>query len=119
MGKVQVQGTVTQVKWVPKVKHKAVPGMSGSAGRDRVMPAHLVVTLKDYSGPTAAQARVMNNFVGADSKQPTLTIWITNADRESLKPGMEIRVKGYTVTGDEGGTWTSHQSLEILSRAAP
>jgi len=126
LGKVDVVGTVVDAEWVPKASLKGKKGMSGSLGRDRVVPAHFVVILHSYSGPTARQAWMMNGFVGvktdanADRNRPpqTLTVWVNSDDRDFLKAGMKIRLVNYTVAGDEGGTWTSCDRVE-RSRQAP
>lgn len=96
--------------------------MSGSAGRDRTFPAHFVIVLKSFSGPTEKQAAMMNSFVGATKSGDTagampsrLTVWINSNDPSSLKAGMRIRLSGYTVTGDEGGTWSHQEGVKILS----
>jgi hypothetical protein len=34
-----------------------------------------------------------------------------------MKKGLRIKVRGYKVAGDEGGTWTSFTGIEILPRA--
>lgn len=120
LGKVDITGTIVNVTRVPERRDKAIRGMSGSAGRDRTFPAHFVVTLKDYAGPTARQAAMMNSFVGAsapsgpDTRMPgTLTVWINSEEPGLLKAGMKIAVNAYSVSGDEGGTWTHHDPVQI------
>lgn len=44
---------------------------------------------------------------------PFIILQIAHSDRNHLKKGMKIRVSGYTVRGDEGGTWTSYKKIEI------
>lgn len=124
VGKTDIDGTIEKATWEPGKKLKAIKGMSGSAGRDRTLPAHFVVTLKGFSGPTVKQAAMMNSFVGAtnsgetgDNRPSRLTVWINSNDPSYLKPGMRIRVSGYTVTGDEGGTWSHHDRVEIRPAA--
>jgi hypothetical protein len=126
MGKVDIDGTIEKATWEPEKKLKSNKGMSGSAGRDRTLPAHFVVTLKGFSGPTVKQAAMMNSFVGAarsgdpDHAMPSrLTVWINSNDASTLKPGMRIRIPGYTVTGDEGGTWSHHGQVQIHASPSP
>lgn len=120
-GKADIEGTIEKAVWEPAKRVKGVRGMSGSAGRDRIFPAHFVVTLTNYTGPTTKQAAMMNSFVGsapsgenAGQRANKLVVWINSPDSKLLKPGMTIRIKGYSVSGDEGGTWTHHESIEIL-----
>ncbi|HQW29237.1 MAG TPA: hypothetical protein PK529_08635 [Verrucomicrobiales bacterium] len=122
VGKVAIDGTIERATWEPAQKLNAVKGMSGSAGRDRTLPAHFVVVLKEFSGPSLNQARMMNSVVGAAKSGETngtmpsrLTIWVNSNDPTYLKPGMRIRISGYTVSGDEGGTWAHHNRVQIRS----
>lgn len=124
VGKVDIEGMIEKATWKPEKKLKAVKGMSGSAGRNRTLPAHFVVVLKDFSGPTAKQAGMLNSFVGGAGSGGTvggmpskLTVWINSGDPADLKPGMRVRLSGYTVTGDEGGTWAHHEGVRILPEA--
>lgn len=119
---VAIVGTVVESSWVPARKLKATPGFSGSLGRDRVLPAHLVVTLSNFEGPKAKRARMLNAFVGASAENPPdgsappkrIVIWINSEKRITLAAGTRIRVRGYRVTGDEGGTWAVNEGWEIL-----
>jgi hypothetical protein len=119
---VDVSGTVSEIKWVPEEKLKGIPGMSGSAGHDRVIPEHFLVTLIDYDGVTAETARMMTWYLdsnalkdeGQKDKPSFILLRINYSDRNYLKKGMKIKVSGYTVRGDEGGTWTSYGAIDIL-----
>lgn len=119
VGPVDVSGTVSEIKWVPEEKLKGISGMSGSAGRDRVIPGHFLVTLTDYDGVTVETAKMMigyldwNAFKGEEQKdKPSfILVRINYSDRDYLKKGRKIKVSGYTVKGDEGGTWTSYGSV--------
>ena len=122
VGKTDIDGTIEKATWEPGKKLKAIKGMSGSAGRDRTLPAHFVIVLKSFSGPNVKQAAMMNSFVGAVKSGDTagtmparLIVWINSNDPPYLKPGMRIRISGYTVTGDEGGTWSHHDGVQIRS----
>lgn len=125
VGQADTQGVIESAQWVPQKRQKAIRGMSGSAGLDRTFPAHFVVVLKNWSGPTTRQAAMMNSFVGtaaaggkSGARQERLTVWINTPDSSLLKSGMTIRVPGYTVSGDEGGTWAHHEPVQVL-KAAP
>ncbi len=67
---------------------------------------------------------MMNGFMSAMAGEtedrgklpPTLVVWVNSGDRELLKVGMRIRLVDYTVSGDEGGTWTSCERVKILTQ---
>lgn len=119
---VDITGKISGVKWVPEQQVEAIPGMSGSAGHDRVFQAHFLIKLIEYTGIDAARAWQMTRLVdwhalGDGSEHalpPFILLRIDHRDREYFKPGMTIRVTGYTISGDEGGTWTSHDRIAIL-----
>ena len=122
VGKADIDGVIETARWEPAKKLKAIRGMSGSAGRDRTLPAHLVVVLKNFSGPTARQAAMMNSFVGASQADANrtampsrLTVWINGDEPGQLRAGMRIHIGSYTVSGDEGGTWAHHDAVQILA----
>ncbi|MCX6865552.1 MAG: hypothetical protein NTV46_04925 [Verrucomicrobia bacterium] len=123
LGKIDVTGTIEEARWVPMASLKGRKGFSGSLGQDRVIPAHFTVTLRDYAGPKARQAWMMNGYMGVkttgtedrDKPPATLMVWVNSEDREYLKAGMKIRLVGYTVTGDEGGTWTSCERVVFIN----
>jgi len=124
LGKTDVTGTIEEARWVPEASLKGRKGFSGSLSRDRVIPAHFAVTLRDYAGPSARQAWMMNGFMGVmtdgtedrSKPPPTVVVWVNSGDRSYLKAGMRIRLIDYTVTGDEGGTWASCARVEIIKR---
>ena len=43
-----ITGTISEIKWYPQKTIKGIPGMSGSAGYDRIMPAHFIIKLTNY-----------------------------------------------------------------------
>jgi hypothetical protein len=122
IGPVDVEGRIEKAVWVPEERLKGRPGLSGSLGRDRTIPAHFLITLADYQGVEPPTARALTRCLtnrpvgGSDPKEkpPFLLLKIHHEDRRLLKAGMRVRIKGYTIRGDEGGTWTSYQVLEIL-----
>lgn len=122
LGKITITGTIAKASWVPAGSLKGRKGLSGSLGRDRVIPAHFVVTLYDYSGPTVRQSWMMNGFMsfstaGTEDRSklpPALVVWVNSEESKFLHVGMQIRLVNYNVTGDEGGTWTSCDRIEVL-----
>lgn len=112
MQPVTIEGTIVSVAWTPARQLKGIPLMSGSAGLDRTMPARYVVTLADVSfkGKGTGKSRLLKE----DGKAEI----ILNHDRDDgfLKKGMRIAVIGYVERGDEGGTWTGFERIEILRK---
>lgn len=43
VGPINICGTVNEVKWMPEEMVKGIPGMSGTAGKDRVVPGHFLI----------------------------------------------------------------------------
>ena len=125
IGPVDLTGTVSDLKWNPDKKIKGLPGMSGSAGVDRTVPAHFLVTLKDFEGVDPKTALAMTRYVDwsvfKDEKDnfipPFIILKINQNDNNYLKQGMFIKVSGYTVRGDEGGTWTYYTKIDILNQS--
>lgn len=126
IGPVEISGTVSEIKWVPEKKIKGIPRMSGSLGHDRIVPAHFLITLTNYKGVDSKTAITMTRYLdwsalqGEEKKEkpPFILLKINHSDKEYLKRGMKIKVIGYTVRGDEGGTWTSYKNIEILGRGS-
>ena len=112
-----VSGTIDDVAWYPrKLIRKGVPDMSGSLGFDKYAPARYKVTLSsiefeepkdDFSRARVAQLR----------KSKTLTLTLRHEKNDGfLVKDMRIRIIDYKIEGDEGGTWHSFESVEILKR---
>jgi hypothetical protein len=122
LGPVDIRGTVSDYAWVPEKKVKASRGMSGSAGRDRTIPAHFLITLRDFEGVDPQTAVAMTRYLdwsafkdgGKDFRPPFILLKINHTDQYYLKKGMKIKVSGYTVRGDEGGTWTYFTRIDII-----
>lgn len=120
---VDVMGTIGEAKWFPE---KRVPAAStrasGSLGHDRVFPAHFLVTLEDYDGISSATAQRLSARVDTQSTSTktgdTLLLMLNSPDKELLKPGMRVRVRDYTVSGDEGGTWAKHGPIDIMAKSS-
>ena len=124
IGPVDVNGTVSDLKWNPEKVIKGIPGMSGSAGHDRIMPAHFIVTLRDFNGVDSGTAAAMTSYIdwsvfkdkGRNFIPPFVVLMINHKDQNYLNKGMKIKVSGYTVRGDEGGTWTHFSRIDIINQ---
>jgi len=122
VGPVDVTGTISEVEWVPEKTVKGIPRMTGSAAKDRVVSPHFLVRLVDFEGVLPEAAVTMTRYLEWPAYQnqeikgrpPFILLKIDYSDRNYLKKGMRIRVLGYTVAGDEGGTWTSFTGIEII-----
>lgn len=121
MNPVDIRGRIVRLQWVPERHVKGVPGMSGSAGRNRVMPAHFRVVLEHVEGTDAETLDRISAWVRPPDEQvpeckdpPCATLKIEHPDPHFLSVGMRIAVWGYCVRGDEGGTWTRFDRLEIF-----
>jgi hypothetical protein len=121
VGPVDITGTISEVEWFPEETVKGIPRMSGSAAKDRVIFPHFLIRLVDYKGVPAEAAVTMTRYLewpaiqnqDIKGRPPFILLKIDCSDRTYLKKGMRIRVLGYTVAGDEGGTWTSFTGIEI------
>jgi hypothetical protein len=124
IGPIEVTGAVSEIEWVPEKKVNGIPGMSGSTGRDRVMPAHFLIKLIDFEKVDSKTAITMTRYLvwsalpdEEENQRPSfILLKIDHKDKSYLEKGMKIRVSGYTVRGDEGGTWTSYNNIDILDR---
>lgn len=118
-----VTGTISALVWIPQKEFKGIPGLSGTAGQDRVMAAHFLVTLSPFAGVEEGPASLMSEFVApggareanAEGPGKILMLKLEHQDATFLKKGMQIRITGYCLSGDEGGTWTSYREIRILS----
>lgn len=124
MQPVTVEGVIERLQWSPETKVAGHPGFSGSLSRDRVVPAHFRVAIVEYRGIEAEEAWRLNGIMSdpsvssANRDRPPrhIILQLNHDDPHALVPGTRIRVQGYVVAGDEGGTWTRFQALDVLSR---
>jgi hypothetical protein len=122
VGPTDITGTISEVRWVPEKTVKGVPRMSGSAARDRVVSPHFLIRLVDFEGVSPEAAVTLTRYLDWSAYQnrdlkdrpPYILLKIDTSDRDYLKEGVRIKVSGYKVAGDEGGTWTSFTRIEIL-----
>jgi hypothetical protein len=125
VGPADITGTISEVRWIPEKKVKGVPRMSGSAGKDRVVSPHFLIRLVDFEGVSPEAATTMTRYLDwlalpdqdLKDRPPFILLKIDSSDRNYLEKGLWIKVRGYKVVGDEGGTWTSFTGIEILRRA--
>ena len=115
---VTVTGTVVEAKWFPEQTKKGMPGASGSLGIDRKFPAHFEVRLKD-AVVEVTRSTGNKHLDGPTGKRPEYRLRVNTDDKNLLKPGMRIKVPNYHIRGDEGGIWSRHDKVEILSRPTP
>jgi hypothetical protein len=110
VGPVTIEGTIQEIRWYPEKSVKGTSGMSGSAGKDRTFPARYVIRLTDLDlrGPVQGNAAKFERTGGA-------TVMLNRkADDQFLKKGMRIILFNYRESGDEGGTWTSFDRVEVV-----
>jgi hypothetical protein len=118
-GPFDIAGTISEAQWFPAEHIRGKRGMSGSLGHDRMVGAHFVVRLVNYRGVAAEKAIRITRYVSfkaygdknPSGMPPFIILKIDSKDKNFLKTGMKVRVTGYTVRGDEGGTWTSFAGI--------
>ena len=119
---VDVCGKVQSARWLPPRTLPPVPGMSGSAGRQRSWLGRFVVILDEVRGATRRQKAQINAMLttsrdGAEvSLLPGQLLLVLAGDDPALLNQVDnICVTGFVVKGDEGGTWTRYKDLRIVS----
>jgi hypothetical protein len=104
-----VEGTVDSVVWQAERQVKGLPGLSGSAGMDRTIPAKYQIRLTDTKVTSDGQG--LDPFATGDP----ITIELEHPkDDGKIKKGMVIKVHGYKMKGDEGGFHTTFEKLEVI-----
>lgn len=116
---VNVCGVVVEQSWSPSQSVPGRPGFSGSLGRDRTFPARLRIVLENYTGIDATVARRINGFLNATelSEMNRLALLLPTDNPDLLRGVHRLCIEGFTVHGDEGGTWTAYRRLIPASDA--
>lgn len=118
---VDLCGSAGVVTWLDPLYLPAVPGMSGSAGHGRKWPGRFVILLHKTSGISAAQVAQINGLLSSAPDAAALSgvpgdliLVLPHRDRGALTAGVRLCVYGFDISGDEGGTWTDYDCLEIV-----
>jgi hypothetical protein len=111
VGPVTIEGTIQEVRWYPEKLVKGTPGMSGSAGKDRTFPARYVIRLTDV----VLREQFQGNAAKFERTGGATVMLNHKVDDQFLKKGMRIILFNYRESGDEGGTWTSFDRLEVVN----
>ena len=102
-GPVDLEGVIQQATWHPSRFIWGVPGMSGSLGQNRTIPAHYKLQFQELEVSDWAEfsrlGRVMVHHPQDDG---------------FLAAGIRIRIYGLTMSGDEGGDYICYDRAEIL-----
>jgi hypothetical protein len=103
-----IEGTIQKISWHPDKIVKGQPGKSGSAGNDRTIPAHYMVTLQDTKVTPKG-----NDQVPFESGK-TIEIMLNHPkDDNFLKQNMKVRIVDFKmIVGD--AVQTSFKGIEIL-----
>ncbi|KKD36031.1 MAG: hypothetical protein WAN66_27955 [Limnoraphis robusta] len=110
IGPLTLEGYIQQITWIPDQFISGIPGMSGTLGHDRVIPAHYCVCLSNI--------KIIDNSGDPGSFQDGLRDEIDlphPKNDQFLQLGMYIRVVDLTILGDEGGSSTYFEQIEILN----
>lgn len=110
---VTICGVVVEQSWTPARHEPGRTGFSGSLGRDRTFPAHVRVVLDNYTGIDATVAQRINGLLGAPelSGIDRVALILPNDNPDLLRGIHRLCVEGFTIRGDEGGTWTAYLRL--------
>lgn len=110
---VDVCGVIVEQSWVPAESVPGQKGFSGSLGHDRTFPAHLRIVLENYTGIDATVARRINGFLSVTelSEMNRLALRLPTDNPELLRGVPRLCIEGFTIRGDEGGTWTTYRRL--------
>ena len=111
---VDICGEVVSLTWSEAIEVPGKPGFSGSLGHDHAFPARFRVELARYTGIDAGTAALINGML--DFVNPAgdrLLVLIDSPDRHLLDTAGSLCVTGYTIQGDEGGTWTHYDRLTL------
>jgi hypothetical protein len=115
---VDLCGKVLSQDWSDVVNVPGQPGFSGSLGRERTFPARFRVVLQPYSGIEADTAALINGLLGFEGgTPPTKVLLLLNSPDSSMLEGVHsLCIYGFSIHGDEGGTWTDYARIVIDPR---
>ena len=112
LGPLNIEGTIIKISWHHGEFRKGIPGLSGSAGQDRTIPAHYRLGI---------EGTWKNSGEGAPPTvhKGSIDVRIDHPENDSfLIENMSVRIIGYRETGDEGGIRSSFEKIEILENKA-
>jgi hypothetical protein len=106
IGPMNIEGVIIEISWLSEEFRKGIPGLSGSAGQDRTIPAHYKLKLEGIW---------KNVKQTSDSKvsRGQLNLRIDhNKNNGFLVKNSYIKISGYKEFGDEGGVHSSYENIE-------
>jgi hypothetical protein len=111
---VNICGEIAAHSWSEMIEMPGQPGFSGSLDHDRVFPARFSVELISYTGVRAETVALINGLLSFPN--PTgdrLLLLLDSTNPHLLDGAATLCVSGYTIHGDEGGTWTDYDTLTV------
>ena len=112
VGPLTIKGTIQKISWYPEEFRKGIPGLSGSAGQDRTIPAHYRLGIEG-TWKNSGEGAPLTVHKGS------IDLRIDHPENDSFLIGnMNVRIIGYRETGDEGGIRSSLEKIEILETKA-
>ena len=120
IGPVDIEGTIIDIYDVPAHTREGVPGMSGSAGRTRHIPAAQIISLVNVSGydPESIWAwmRYPERHVYDGPPEDQELVLTVMGRTPRLSVGMRVRFVSFRMRGDEGGIWSRHEKVRVIAR---
>jgi hypothetical protein len=116
MTPVSLCGDVVGAMYQAEQHLDAVPGASGSLGRPRLVPAHYRVVLVHVTGIDAATLRRLTLLAGprpGEVPKAGVLLLIGAAGRADLGQAAALCITRYRVSGDEGLTLTTYDTLTV------
>jgi hypothetical protein len=106
-------GRVVEASFVPDAFIRGQPGMSGTLGVDRTVPAHFRIVIEPVSGITPEVAARLNDAVLFRGGTPPtrVALLLGSTDPQLFADVRTVCVRGYQLQGDEGSTWTHFREL--------
>jgi hypothetical protein len=110
---VNICGVIVEQSWIPTEFAQGRPGFSGSLGHDRTFPAHVRIILENYTGIDATIAKTINGFLSVTelSEMKRVLLLLPTDNPELLRGFHRLCIEGFTIRGDEGGTWTTYRRM--------